>query len=137
MKKLAKPGDAKRIARDQELNDLIDRLNDASGLDDWNAYAESVDVPGELFPALMTGRPELLALLQPRAMTAEEVGKLYKLISVLVRTNQLLQQHARAVAHQVDIWSDSFKQLATVGHRVQLFANFKRTDQSLLDAEAE
>lgn len=109
----------------QEMEELLQRLSQECRLDSWTSFIEPVDVPRELYVALQTGRPELLSLLQPRAMTEQEVANLYTLISVLIRTNMALREHAAEVAHMVKIWGDAFKHLHSVGRRIEDFAQFR------------
>ena len=112
-----------------ELNELIDLCQQDTGLRHWAELVEGIDVPTDLAIALSTGRAELLRLATPRDMTAEEVGRLYKMIEVLIRTNMLLQRHSAHVARQVTIWAQAFRQLHAVGRRIEHFANFRRTDE--------
>jgi hypothetical protein len=120
----------RRQSATEQLDEMITELSARCKLEGWEQLVEECTIPSDLLPALMTGRRELLAAVQPRAMTAEEVGHLYKLLIVLMETNMALQQHAQQVAQQVHIWTDAFKQLHSVGNRIEHFANFRRTDQS-------
>lgn len=94
-------------------------------LESWAAFVEAVDVPSDIYPALQTGRPELLKLANPRALTQEECAKLYQLLAVLIETNQALQQHSQEVGRLVNRWADAFKHLHSVGLRVTRYANFE------------
>lgn len=124
----------RRQTATEQLDDLITELSQRCRLDGWEAYVRELDLPIELMPALMTGRPELLMLLKPRAMTEEEVRKLYQLIGTLMETNFALQEHAQQISQQVSIWLDAFKHLNSVGRRIGHFANFRRTDAGERDA---
>lgn len=112
----------------ERLDDQITELSAKTRLKSWNEFVEALAVPQDLLPGMLTNRPELLKLAQPRAMTEAEVAVLYKLIIGLIETNQALREHAEQVAHQVTLWEASFKQLESVGRRIKAFANFKRTD---------
>jgi hypothetical protein len=94
-------------------------------LDDWTAFTEEMKVPGEIMPALMTGRPELLAMALPRHMSAEEVGVLFKIIKVLLETNAALREHASDLANSVDHWGQAFRQLESVGQQIVRFGQFQ------------
>jgi hypothetical protein len=95
-------------SRQQALNDEIARLSQQCMLDGWASFVETVHVPTDIAAALATGRPELLALMQPRALDAAECGKLYQLLRVLITTNMGLQQHAQQLAQLVDNWMQQF-----------------------------
>lgn len=114
-----------REMRDLALDALVREIGEATALPHWNALARSVNIPSDLLPALMSGRIELLALAQPRAMSADEVRMLYDLIGSLITTNSLLKQHAEQVSQLVKTWANAFKHLHSVGNRVQQFANFQ------------
>lgn len=124
---MSKATTAKRAERKQHLNAVIDRAQDANLLESWNAFIAPFEVPMDVMPALMTGRTELLAAVQPRALSEVEARAMFGLVSVLIRTNVALREHAEALAHMVEIWSTSFKQLESVGHRIEAFANFRKS----------
>lgn len=124
-----KAKDMRRQDRDDALNELIDQIQSRTSLEHWNEFVRQVDVPSDLAAALMTGRQELVNLIKPRAMTEEEVSVLYTIIQVLIETNAALQMHARDTAKMVNIWANSFKQLHSLGQRIDHFANFRRTDE--------
>jgi hypothetical protein len=109
----------------ERLNDYITELSNKASLDSWNSFVEELRVPGDIAPMLTSGRHQLRP--PGRALTAEECEVLYRLIGGLVETNAALRQHAHELAHLMHIWTDAFKQLHTVGYRIQQFANFKRT----------
>lgn len=112
----------------EQLDDMITELGAQMKLGGWNEFVEAVDMPADLAAGLLTGRTEILRAATPRAMTEAECATLYKLIIVLIETNMALRTHAEQLAHQVNLWAQSFKQLDTVGRRIEAFANFKRTD---------
>lgn len=108
----------------QELNELITDLASRCKLDNWNQFTEEVKVPAELLPALMSGRTELLKLVPPRALTAEEAAAMYKLVAVLMETNAALKEHAEQLALFTQNWADAFKHLHSLGNRIKRFAMF-------------
>ncbi len=112
--------------RDVTLNDEIERLASQCKLASWSSFVEELKVPRDIYPALESNRPEMLALAVPRPMDADEVAVLYKLIGGLVRTNQALREHAEQLARLVDNWSQMFQGLASTGQRIHDFANFRR-----------
>ena len=115
----------------QELDAEIVRLMQACKLDSWNSFVENdVRVPGDLLPALLAQRAELVKLAQPRACSAEEAAELYKLIAVLLATNIALKQHAEQTAGLVRNWMSQFAGLKGVADQIDHFANFRRFTDS-------
>lgn len=105
---------------------LLDELMAASDMTSWNSLVDDALVPGDIYPALAAQRPELLALATPRAMSADEVASLYKLIAALIKTNSALRRHAEQLANMTRVWTESFKALRAVGLRIDAFANFRQ-----------
>lgn len=125
----------KRVSTYERLRLEVEALAKEADLAGWNAFVESIQVPRDLYPALMTKRPELLSLMKARGpMSEEDVNKLLKVIAVLIRTNIALQKHAEQVAHLVDNWTGNFKALESVGQQIRMFANFRHAD---VDREGE
>jgi hypothetical protein len=93
-------------------------------LDNWTAFVNPIDVPADIFPALQSGRPELIKLIQPRELTAVEAKALFNIIGTLIETNTALRDHAAFVSQFVGNWADSFKALRSVGDRIVRFAAF-------------
>lgn len=114
--------------RHDRLDALLLKCREENQLESWNSFIEAVDVPRELAPALITGRTELLALMQPRELTKEQCAAMFAVIQVLIKTNVALKQHAEQTAHLVDVWANSFKQLASLGYDITQFANFRSFD---------
>ena len=58
-----------------ELNALVAALDQSrlKELNSWNSFCRELNVPREMYPALMSARPELLKLFQPRALTQKRV----------------------------------------------------------------
>lgn len=107
-----------------ELDAEIKRLASACRLDAWTAFVDEMKVPSDIYPALASGRPELIELIQPRALTAEEAKPLFAIIATLIGTNFALRQHSEQLAAFTHNWADSFKALHAVGSRIERFANF-------------
>lgn len=78
--------------QEARLRDLHDKM---SG---WNEYVREMKVLPDIAPALSTGRAELLALMAPRPLTAEECGVLFDMLGVLIETNNALRQHSELLA---------------------------------------
>jgi hypothetical protein len=114
----------------QELNAEIARLIRECKLDSWNIFISELRVPGDLIPALMAGRAELVNLAQPRAMSAEEVADLYTLIATLLGTNIALRDHAEELSVLVKNWMSQFAGLKGVADQIDHFANFRRFTDS-------
>jgi hypothetical protein len=89
-----------------------------------NELIRDMALPPDLIPAFATGRAELLALAQPRAMDAQEVKKLYTLIQTLLETNCALQRHATKVADMTGNLHTQFQGLLSGVLKAQAFANF-------------
>lgn len=118
----------KRIDKARELGDEINRLAAECKLDNWTELVDEIKVPAEIYPALMSGRPELIKLIQPRDLTADESKVLFDIIGTLIKTNTALRDHAEQVAQFVDNWAGAFAQLRSAGAKIQRFANFEHAD---------
>lgn len=114
-----------RKSRVKELNEQLIRLKAQAKLDSWNSFVKELQIPGELHPALLTQRTELLKLVEPRALSKEECKVLYELIGGLMETNRALADHASNVSNLVSIWSQAFKQLDRVGRDIEHYAAFR------------
>jgi hypothetical protein len=106
----------------------LDRLNTLGRLDSWTSFVDTLKAPSDIFPALVANRPELLALVQQRALTAEEHGVYLALIKGLMDTNQALREHAQQVAGVADIIEDLLRGARTSALRLSDFASFRKHD---------
>jgi len=111
-----------------ELDALVTRISQNYSREYWTEFLRDVLIPSEMVPAIMTNRPELLRLMQPRPFTVEESKAMIELVAALIETNMHLQQHARDLAVLVGEWNRAFKGLQTIGRRIDHFANFRRSD---------
>ena len=84
--------------------------------------------PSDIAPALMANRPELLKLVQQRALTAEEHGVYLALIKGLMDTNEALRQHAQQVAGVADIIEDLLRGARNSALKLSDFASFRQHD---------
>lgn len=109
----------------ERLNEEIKRLAALCKLDSWTSFVDDMKVPSDIYAALASGRPELIKAVSPRALTAEQAKPLFDIIASLIGTNVALRDHAQQLAHFTHIWTDAFKQLHSVGDRIERFANFK------------
>lgn len=112
----------------QRLDAVLAEIQRVAQLDGWTSFVASLSLPQDAYPALLTGRPELLAALQPRALTEQEAGELYKALGVLLRTNTALREHAEQVAILVDQWNAEFAALRSLGDQITHFATFRPID---------
>lgn len=112
----------------QELDEAVIELARKATLESWGSFVEELQVPSEIYPALVTNRPELLRLAQPRALTAEEVGVLYRLIGGLLETNAALRAHASQVANLVHDWRAAVDGFVSTARKVENFAQFHHSD---------
>jgi hypothetical protein len=111
-----------------ELMDAdIDRLVEKGKLDSWTDFVDALNVPNDLFPALMSNRPELVVLVKPRALSTDEHKVYLDLIGGLMKTNAALREHASQLARLTSNWADAFTALRNVGQRIERFANYKRS----------
>lgn len=108
-----------------ELQDKVTELAAKAKLDSWNSFVEELQIPSELYPALVTSRPELIKVAKPRPLTAEETAVLYRLIGALIETNQALREHASAVSSFVKEWVSSISGAMTNARKVAAFARFQ------------
>lgn len=116
---------ARKVSRKQELSELVLNLRKASKLDSWSSFVEELKLPSEIFPAIMTGRPELLRIAQPRAITAEEHAAYLALIAGLIETNAALRAHTEQVAHLVETWMGQFQGSFALAQQINQFAAFQ------------
>lgn len=126
-----------RKSKTDELREELVQLAKKAKLGGWNEFVEEINCPTDVAAALITGRPELLRIIQPRDMTKDEVTSLYKLLAVLIETNMTLQQHAQQVAHLVDNWMDGFKVLRSLADQIHMFADFNHALIADEDADEE
>lgn len=117
-----------RLPAREEREALVRAIRDGRALRGPNEFVAEVKVPADLAAALASGRTELLALVRPRAIEAEEFMALVHLISVLLRTNLALQEHAREVAVMAKTLSGNFKGLVGFIRQVEQFADFRLAD---------
>jgi LmbE family N-acetylglucosaminyl deacetylase len=127
---MAKP--ALRETRTDRLAAKLTELRNRMKLDSWNAYITEMQVPSDLYPAMMTQRTQLMP--NPSAKSADEVEILYDIIATLIDTNAALREHTEQTAILVGEWTDAFKSLATLAQHISMFANLKQSDD---DAEIE
>ena len=114
--------------RDRELKEQIIDLAKRARLNGWNEFVEELNVPSELTPALVTNRPELIRLAQPRPLTAEEAKALYTLIGALMETNSTLREHAAAISTMVQNWISAIHGFYGLAQRISRFAEFRHGD---------
>src|SRR5262252_8342811 len=82
----------------QRIQAEIAEYRDKTKLDSWNSFVEELQVPGDLYPALVTMRPELVRAATPQALDRDQCIVLYKLIAGLLETNAALREHTARVA---------------------------------------
>ena len=109
----------------KDMDVAIIELARKAKLDAWNAFVEELKVPSELFPALMTNRPEMVRLAPRRPLSAEEADALYNLIAGLIETNSALREHAAQVATLVQDWMSGIHGLISTARKVRQFARFE------------
>lgn len=105
----------------------IDRLIEQTKLNSWTDFVDALNVPTDLFPAMMSNRPELVKLVKSRPLSAVEHQVYLDLIAGLMETNAALREHASQLARLTTNWSHAFVGLRNIGQRIERFANFKRS----------
>jgi hypothetical protein len=114
-----------RRNKTDQLEAEINRLAKACKLEGWNSFVTEMTMPGSIYLPLATGRPELIRVIKPIDLTAEQVAPMLNVIATLIETNVALRDHAAQLAHLVETWADAFKHLHGVGEKIERFANFK------------
>ena len=103
-------------------------ITERAKINSWGEFVRSLNVPIEIAPAIMANRPSLVGLAVPRAMDADEVGTLFKLIQGLLETNQALQEHASEVSDLAAQATSIFTGLSRVLVRLAQFAAFEHQE---------
>lgn len=116
---------ARKLSAMEKLSQEIAELRERTHLDGWNGLLVAIEVPADILPAIMANRPELMAAAQPRAMEAPEVAKLYRVIEVLLDTNQALREHTARVAQLTNNLNGQLVGFARVAQQIERFANFE------------
>lgn len=99
-----------------------------------NELTETVAVPREFAVALMTRRPEMMRLVQPRALTVEECAAVYQLVATLIETNDALINHAQGVETLADNVTQQFKGVTSMLRQLEDFAAFRESDDDSEEA---
>jgi hypothetical protein len=119
-----------------EIEERIAKLAKAAKIDGWNSFVEEMQLPNELAVALLTGRPEMLKAIQPRALTPDEHAIYLKLFEALMQTNDALRTHAADVAKLTNSWMGHFKGLARVAEQINTYAMFRHDLLEEVEEEA-
>ena len=125
--------DRSPISKAERLAAQIIELHKRTTLESWSAYIRDMQVPGDLYPALMTQRPQLMP--KGRAMTAEETQVLYNIIGTLIDTNAALRDHTQQTAILVTSWVEHFKGMFSLAQNIDNFANLRLPEDSAEDDE--
>jgi hypothetical protein len=112
-----------------ELDAYIKDIRRRCNLDSWTHFVNDVDVPGDLYPALASNRPELIKAIPPRQLEPEEAKALFNIIGTLIETNAALKEHAAHTAKMVLQWGDAFKHLRSLGYSIERFATFDHAEE--------
>lgn len=114
-----------------EFLDHIDELAKATKLEDWTSFVETLQIPGDIMPAIITQRPEMLKMVQPRQLSQPEHQAYINLIAGLIETNTALRQHAAEVARLAGNWMNMVSGMVGLAQRVKRFASFDRTGEDV------
>jgi hypothetical protein len=104
----------------------IEEFRDKAKLDSWNSFIDELQVPGDIYPALVTMRPELMP--PARELSAAECRTLYTMIGGLIATNVALRQHTERVAQLTENLSGQMVGFQRVARQIELFANFRNPE---------
>jgi hypothetical protein len=115
----------RKMSASEQLQDDLVALAHRAKLEGWNSFVEELKVPSELYPALLTMRPQLLKAIKPRALDEAECAALYQLICGLIETNAALREHAEGVAKLAHDWSAAFVGLERLARKITDFASFR------------
>jgi hypothetical protein len=110
----------------ERMNADLDRLSEKAKINSWTDFVDALDVPNDLFPAVMANRPELVKLVKPRPLSADEHKVYLDLIAGIMATNAALREHAASLARMTTNWAEAFTSLRTLGQRIERFASFER-----------
>jgi hypothetical protein len=107
---------------DQDILDMHQRLTAV------NAFVTALDVPGDIAPAFMTGRPELIKLAHPRVLSADECAVMFKLVRGLLETNQALRDHAALVLKLSETQHQAARGMVQAMNRLRIVAGFQNPE---------
>lgn len=99
----------------------------------WNDFVRELQVPGDMAPAISTGRLELLRLAQPRALSTDECAILYQLVGGLLETNQALQRHASLISNLAAEVHGSIAGAEGIAGRLEAYANYREPRENDAD----
>lgn len=112
-----------------ELQAHLDELRANAKLDSWTSFVEELKVPAEIYPALVTNRPELLNLAEARALSPEEHQIYLALIKGLLETNVALRTHTAMVAKATSSWMGQMNGMIGLANQIDHIANFRRLEE--------
>jgi len=113
----------------EKMDRKLDEITADVGLSSWNDFVEALQVPSDLFPALLANRPQLIKLVTPRSLSADEHRVYLDLISGLMATNDALRQHAAHVSHAADMVEQHLSGTIKSARRLSRFAEFKTSGE--------
>lgn len=96
-------------------------------LNNWNELVQEINLPQDIYAAIMTSREQLLI---PRDMNAEEVGMMMNAISVLMRTNRALQAHSMELAEKINDMRSHAKGLSIAIEKCHDLATFREENNN-------
>lgn len=94
-------------------------------LKSWNELIEDVSLPNDFALALMSGRPELLRIVN-RPLSVEEARQVAHAMQVVMETNVALQRHCQEMADMVRDAYGNLKGLTTKLGQLEDHANFRQ-----------
>ena len=115
----------RKLAAIERIAEEIRSYRESTKLDSWNSFVEGLQVPGDLYPAVLTNRPQLVLAATPRELSKDECAVLYKLIAGLLETNAALREHTERVGQLTENLNAAMTNFVRVAQQIKLFANFE------------
>jgi hypothetical protein len=114
----------RKLSAIERLAEEIKSYREAAKLDSWTAFVDELQVPGDLYPGVVTNRPQLIKAATPRELSKDECAVLYNLIAGLLETNAALREHTERVGQLTENLNSQLTGFMRVAHQIKLFANF-------------
>lgn len=106
----------------QDRSEVLKRVAKLEGPD---SFTDFVSMPTDLAAAVLTGRPELLRIVKPRALNVEECEIIFKLLATYIETNMALREHAHELAVMTRNMLSGFTTVHSIGQQIADFGDFR------------
>jgi hypothetical protein len=125
----------RKLSAIERLAEEIKSYREAAKLDSWTSFVDDLQVPGDLYPGVLTNRPQLIKAAPPRELSKDECAVLYKLIAGLLETNAALREHTERVGQLTDNLNGAMTSFVRVAQQIKTFANFEVVGEPETDEE--